>query len=237
MKLSAPIYQLKRRAKLLARSSKMTLAEALDQVARDEGFARWSLLAARYSSVAPSGKVLSRLENGDMLLLGARPGHGKTTLGLEIMLDAVVMGRSAHYFTLFHTHLEVDAILKSLAPARDEDRSRIRVSTSDEIGCAYIMRLMSDAAPGSLGLVDYLQLLDGKDGGKSLGEQMTQLADFARRRSVILVFLSQIERSFDPLQKRLPDFDDIRMSDRLAPGTFNRACFLHDGAMDLRAVA
>lgn len=237
MKLSAPIYQLKRRAKLLARFRKIALAEALDAVARDEGFARWSLLATRYARNAPSVTILSRLENGDMLLLGARPGHGKTTLGLEMLLDAVASGRSAHYFTLYHTDLEVDRILTGLAPDKSEMRSRIRVSTSDEIGSGHIMQQMSEAAPGSVGLVDYLQMLDRQDGGPELADQMKQLTAFAKSRSVILVFLSQIERSFDPKQKRLPDLGDIRLSDRLSPGTFSRACFLHDGEMEFRAVA
>jgi RNA polymerase-interacting CarD/CdnL/TRCF family regulator len=36
MRLSAPIYQLKRRAKLLARNEKIALHDALDRVAREK---------------------------------------------------------------------------------------------------------------------------------------------------------------------------------------------------------
>ena len=46
MKLSAPIYQLKRNAKRLSREEKIPLHEALDRVAAQEGFGGWSLLAA-----------------------------------------------------------------------------------------------------------------------------------------------------------------------------------------------
>ena len=38
MKLSAPVYRLKRRAKVLAREERIPLHEALDRVAMDEGF-------------------------------------------------------------------------------------------------------------------------------------------------------------------------------------------------------
>ncbi len=78
MKLSAPIYQLKRRAKLMARDRKIALHTALDRVAHDEGFAGWSLLSARVAAGAAANDMLSRLSDGDLLLLGARPGQGKT---------------------------------------------------------------------------------------------------------------------------------------------------------------
>ncbi len=46
MKLSAPLYHLKRKARLLSRSENIPLHQALDRVARQEGFDGWSLLAA-----------------------------------------------------------------------------------------------------------------------------------------------------------------------------------------------
>lgn len=64
MKLSAPIFQLKRRAKLMARNNNIPLNEALDQVAQDERFAKWSLLSASMSSGLLSETVLTRLEDG-----------------------------------------------------------------------------------------------------------------------------------------------------------------------------
>jgi replicative DNA helicase len=83
MKLSAPVYQLKRRAKLMARNNSLQLNEALDQIAREGGFASWSLLSASMSARSLSEKVLSRLYDGDLLLIAGRPGHGKTKLAFE----------------------------------------------------------------------------------------------------------------------------------------------------------
>jgi len=83
MRLSAPIYQLKRRAKLIARDEKIALHEALNRVAREEGYAEWSLLSSQTAMHLSSKTMLSRLADGDMLLVGARPGHGKTLLGLR----------------------------------------------------------------------------------------------------------------------------------------------------------
>lgn len=60
MKLSVPIYQLKRRAKLLARDENVSLHEALDRIAREEGFAGWSLLSSWSGMNSPSKALLSR---------------------------------------------------------------------------------------------------------------------------------------------------------------------------------
>lgn len=47
MSLSAPIYRLRHKAKLLSREARIPLNQALDRVAKDEGFQSWSLLIAR----------------------------------------------------------------------------------------------------------------------------------------------------------------------------------------------
>jgi len=47
MTLSAPIWRLKHRAKQLSRKAGIPLHEALDRVAREDGFESWGLLAAR----------------------------------------------------------------------------------------------------------------------------------------------------------------------------------------------
>lgn len=102
MKLSALLFQLKRRAKLMARNNNDPLHEALDQIAREEGFARWSLLSSRIAAVSLSETILSRLDDGDLLSVAGRPWHGKTTLGLQLLIDAARDDRKAIFFTLFH---------------------------------------------------------------------------------------------------------------------------------------
>ena len=97
MRLSVPIYQLKRRAKLLARAEKVPLHEAQDRIARKEGFRAWSALSACMTANSPASALLPKLADGDMLLLGARPGQGKTLLGIQLLLDAARDGRRADH--------------------------------------------------------------------------------------------------------------------------------------------
>lgn len=232
MKLSAPMFQLKRRARLMARAGNLPLHAALDAVAREEGFARWSLLSARLAE-APA-TLLSRLDGGDMLLLAARPGEGKTLLGLELLLDAARAGRRAVFFTLEYTEMQARGHLTKLAL---DLAGKVEVVTTEAIAADIIMHHMADAAPGTVAVIDYLQILDQQRSKPPLAEQIAALSAFARDRNLILGFLSQIDRSFDPAIKPLPDLGDLRLPNHLDLALFTKALFLHNGDARLQEVA
>jgi len=90
MKLSAPIYSLKRLAKSVSRKNNIPLHAALDKVAQDEGFRNWSLLASRHTTNSHASALLDQITPGELVLLGARPGHGKTRLGVEIVAKSII---------------------------------------------------------------------------------------------------------------------------------------------------
>ena len=73
MRLSAPIYRLKRVARTQARDQNIPLHAALDQIAATEGFSSWSLLVSRDAkeSIDPSA-LLARLRPGELALIAAR---------------------------------------------------------------------------------------------------------------------------------------------------------------------
>ncbi|TCU10012.1 DNA helicase [Rhizobium sullae] len=237
MKLSAPIFQLKRRAKLMARNSNVPLHEALDQIAREEGFARWSLLSSQIAAGSLSKTILSRLDDGDLLLVAGRPGHGKTTLGLQLLLDAARDERKAVLFTLEFTEQQARKYLQSLGEGSNAIGDSLEIVTSDEISADYIIRYLSGSRPGTVAVIDYLQILDQQRSKPALSDQVLALGDFARKTGVVLGFISQIDRSFDPESKRLPDIRDIRLPNLVDLGLFNKACFLHNGEAQLQDVA
>lgn len=57
MELSAPIYELKRKAKALRRESGIPHNQALDRIAREEGYPSWSLLIRKFEGQKPKHKV------------------------------------------------------------------------------------------------------------------------------------------------------------------------------------
>lgn len=232
MKLSTPIFQLKRRAKLMVRNNAIPLHEALDQIAGEEGFATWSLLSAHVAASSLSRNLFSRIVNGDMVLLAGRPGQGKTALGFELLRAAAEDERQSILFTLEMTEQQVRKHIEKHTGGQSE----IEIVTSDEICADYIIRYLSPAKPGAFAVIDYLQLLDQQRHKPDLSQQVTVLAEFARTTGVIFAFISQIDRSFDPEIKRLPDMRDIRLPNLLDLGIFTKACFLHNGEAQLHNV-
>lgn len=237
MKLSAPIYHLKRKARLLARSQNIPLHQALDRVASDEGSTSWSLLAAKAARTGPAGKLFPQLALGDMLLVGARPGHGKTLLSLELAVEAMKAGGRSAFFTLDYTQGDIldrfDAI--GVDPVRFADR--FSFDDSDAISAGYMMEKLASAPSGTLVVVDYLQLLDQKRDKPELMVQIRALKAFARERGLIMVFVSQVDRSYDPARKSCPDLEDVRLPNPLDLTLFSKTCFLNDGKVRFGAVA
>ncbi len=106
MRLSAPVYRLKRQARLLSRRDRVPLHQALDRAAAEEGFASWSLLAAKAAEATPAGSLLAQLAPGDLVLVGARPRQGKTLMSLELAVEAMKSGHRSVFFTLEYTHTD-----------------------------------------------------------------------------------------------------------------------------------
>jgi len=234
MKLSAPIYRLKRQAKLLARSDNIPLHQALDRVAGAEGYGAWSLLASKLSATAPARKVFPKLRPGDLLLIGARPGHGKTMMSLELAIEAMKRGGKAAFFTLDYTAQGVIERLRDLGAEPRAYEALFELDCSDAICADYIVKKMAAAPRGTLIVVDYLQLLDQRRENPPLSSQVRTLKVFARDRGHIVVFISQIDRTYDPTAKPCPDVDNLRLPNPVDVTLFSKMCFLNDGEVQFR---
>jgi hypothetical protein len=235
MKLSAPVYRLKRRAKELARKDDIPLHLAFDRVASSEGFGAWSLLAARSAETLSARGLLARLAPGDLLLIGSRPGQGKTLLSLQLAVEAMKAGRCAVFFTLEYTARDVLGRFRALGVDPAQFEALFSFDDSEAISAGHIMQALAEAPRGTLAIVDYLQLLDQKRGNPELGLQISALKAFAREAGVILAFISQIDRSYDPAAKPCPDLSDVRLPNPLDLSLFSKSCFLNEGEVRFRA--
>lgn len=229
MELSAPIFRLKRNARVLSRTQNMPLHQALDRVAAAEGFASWSLLAAKFATRAPAEILFARLKPGDLVLIGARPGHGKTMISLELARKVVKAGNPAMFFTLEYSEREVIDRLRAIGVTHDEFNELFHLDSSDAISADYIIDQLSDVRSGTLVVVDYLQILDQRRETPALMVQIQALRAFAHARGVIFIFISQIDRSYDPMVKTCPDLADVRLPNALDLKLFSKACFLNSG--------
>ena len=235
MKLSAPIHHLKRQARLLSRKGKIALHEALDRVAAEEGFSSWSLLAAKAAEAAPAGMLFAQLAPGDLVLVGARPGHGKTLMSLELAIEAMKSGHRGVFFTLEYTQRDVLDRFRAIGADPAQFNDQFIFDNSDAISADYIVSALSLAPRGTLVVIDYLQLLDQKRENPDLMAQVRTLKAFARDRGLILVFISQIDRSYDPAKKPVPDIGDVRLPNPLDLSLFDKTCFLNEGEIRFQA--
>ncbi|WP_201860484.1 DNA helicase [Microvirga soli] len=237
MKLSAPVYHLKRKAKLLSRDEGIPLHKALNRIAIEEGYNAWSLLAARHSAVTPASKVFAQLTPGDLVLLGARPGQGKTLMGLGLIVEAMKAGNRGVFYTLEYTEKDVLDRFRAIGVDPGKYDSLFEFDCSDAINADYIMQTMASAPRGTMAVVDYLQLLDQKRESPALAAQVAALKSFAQARKVTIVFISQIDRSYDPLRKPFPDLQDIRLPNPLDLNLFSKLCFLNNGEVRFQAMS
>jgi hypothetical protein len=234
MRLSAPIYQLKRRAKLLAREKNIPLHQAQDHVATEDGFTAWSLLASRFAESAEASALLPELADGDVLLIGARPGQGKRRLGLQLLFDAAREGRRSVFFALEYTEREAMERLRALAghlPGAIPE-----IVTTDEISADFIVRHLAGSPKGTVAVIDYLQILDQQRQKPPLSKQMRVLQAFSHSTGIILGFISQIDRSYAPERASVPGIADIRLPNPIPPGIFSKACFLNAGEVRLQSL-
>lgn len=229
MHLSAPIHQLKRNARLLSRREGIPLHAALDRIAAGEGFDAWSLLATKAAARSPAARLFARLVPGDLVLVGARPRQGKTLMSLALAAEAVKAGHAGRLFTLEYTGAEVAERLRAIGAEAMLANGRFAFDASDAIHAGYIMAELAAAPRGTLAVIDYLQLLDQRRDNPDLMTQVRALRTFARERGLILVFIAQIDRAYDPAKKPLPDLDDVRLPNPLDLALFDKTCFLNQG--------
>ena len=238
MHLTAPIHRLKRRARDIARAEGIALSQALDRIAVAEGFAAWSHLAATLPHPAPT--LLRRFDPGDLVLIAARPGHGKTLLALELAVDAVRAGRQAHVFTLDYHEAEVLARLRDLRNLGADPASLgagFHLDTSDDICADHILARLGAPGPGTVVVVDYLQILDQERSHPPLDAQLRTLSEGAKRLGIIVLLISQVDRAYARTGRDMPGLDDIRLPNPMDVGLLTKACFLQDGKIRFQDLA
>lgn len=237
MKLSTPIPGLKREAKRLSRAQGIPLHEALDRVAATQGFSAWSLLAAKAAATPPASRLFTWCRPGDLVLVGARPGHGKTLFSLQLALEAVRAGHHGAFFSLDYTERDVLERLRAVGGEPAQFDGQFEIDCSDAISADYVVKRTLAAPRGSVVVIDYLQLLDQKRENPDLTVQVRNLKSFARDTGLIVAFISQIDRSYDPSVKPCPDLGDVRLPNPLDLKLFDKSCFLNDGEVQFQAAS
>ena len=231
MNTTPPLFVLKRQAKALAKQAHIPHLAALDRIAQEHGFERWSLLTSSTVQGDPCSHVLRQLLPGDLMLLGARPGHGKTLMGLELLSKAIRQGRHGWFFTLEYNLADVLDRLHRVDGNPIELTERLVVDNSDDISATYIIDALQHAPPDSVLVIDYLQLLDQKRQNAPLQQQLEVLKRFAVDKGLVVVLISQIDRRVELSNSTFPTIEDVRLPNPLDLSLFDKTCFLNQQAV------
>lgn len=185
------------------------------------------------SANSPARTLLTHFTPGDLVLLGARPGHGKTQLSLELTVEAMKSGRRGVFFTLEYSVTDILDLFERIGADPAVFRNSFEFDTPDGISAGYIMNQLAAVPARTVVVIDYLQLLDQKRENLELMVQVRALRTFADERGLIMIFISQINRFFDSSAGVCPSLSDVRLPNPLDLRLFNKACFLHDGMLEL----
>ena len=230
MKLSAPIYQLKSQAKALKRSQSCSMAEALDFVAKTEGYASWSLLTQKAKDLLPSryDDIIHYFNGGDLILLGARPMVGKTSFATGLFVQSILQEKQkGYYFTLSEIERDVLSRMKAYAAFISDYEPHFVIDCADDICADYIMeRSKNDVGDGSYIIIDYMQQLDERRVNEPLQQQIIKLKEFAKVKKCTIIFIAQIDRKFEISKDNLPNAKDVRLPNPLDLALFNKMLFL-----------
>ena len=189
--------------------------------------------------------ILSGLQKSDLIIIGARPSYGKTTFALDIARHAAVnLHETVGFFSLEMSREQVvDRLIASEAQVdlwklrtgriKDEGEFNMIQSTFDKLNKAPFFiddtaspnivqmrsmarRLQAEQGKLSLIVVDYLQLIQPRQGSDSTVQQVTEISrglkGIARELNVPIIALSQLSRGVEQRDNKMPRLSDLRES-------------------------
>jgi replicative DNA helicase len=187
-------------------------------------------------------KILGGLQRSDLIILGARPAHGKTALALGMCHNAAV--RFKQRVAVFSLEMSKEQLVQRLLCMQGRlDSGRLRSGYIDEdewgrvIEAAAVLsetKIFIDDSAGitpaemrnrarrlqaeqglDLIVVDYLQLMSGRASENRVQEISgisRALKVLARELNVPVVALSQVSRGVDARTSHVPLLSDLRES-------------------------
>ena len=193
--------------------------------------------------------VFNGLQKSDLILVAARPAMGKTAFTLNIAQNVTMLyDKTVAFFSLeMGKEQLVGRILSSVAGVSSEKLRRANMDPADwekVIAAADRMsksKLFIDDTPGltvqdmrsklrrlkvehglDLVIVDYIQLMQGRNSGKGSENRQQEVSEISRNLKLIarefnvpLIALSQLSRSVESRPDKRPVLSDLRESGSL----------------------
>ena len=235
MLLPSPIYKLKRLARERARLQGIPRHQALDLIAQENGYTTWSLLSHHYNQTLNPMALETRIHAGELILIGARPMQGKTSLCLKLIARALLNQNPCALFSFELSTGQLTEKLSHFGVQPEMSTPHLYFDNSDEICAEHITNKLTNAKPNTLVVIDYMQLLDQRRTNPPIQVQIEQLSLLAAQKQLKMLLISQIDKRFEDSTHTFPTKQDIRLPNPLDVELFDQLCFLHQGRIKLSA--
>lgn len=185
-----------------------------------------------------SGMVLKR-NRGELILIGARPSHGKSAMLFQLATNIAKFGKS-HVFSLEMDHASVasrqiaalinrpiDAIQRGLHPSEIEGAKRelekLNFHIDDRGGLTieeicYCARQENKRSKTDAVFVDYIQLIRTEKGHSRANEVALvsgELKALSKELNVPVIAASQLNRNNELRENKSPQLSDLKESGSL----------------------
>ena len=187
-------------------------------------------------------ELLGGIQRSDLLILGARPSLGKSTLALNICVNAAKNGSTTGVFSLEMSREQLALRILSSEAEIDSHRLRLGLYTEaeeqrliDAIGQLSDLPVYIDDTPFQgmiemrskarrlslehgldLLVVDYLQLIEGRGRGDNRVQEISEISrslkGMARDLNIALITCSQLSRGVEQRTGHRPMLSDLRDS-------------------------
>jgi len=194
------------------------------------------------TGIAGLDDVLGDMQPSDMMIVGARPGVGKTAFALSVLRNIAKTGKRVGFFSTEMSVFQVMGRLTSLesgllasklrkADLDDEDWPRLTAATQVIQGLGFrvcdkpaitvgeiLMQARAWAADGGIDFiaVDYLTRIQPDKPRENqtinIGEIATSLKNLARILNIPILVLAQLNRGSEKRADRTPVMADLRDS-------------------------
>lgn len=231
------------------------LKDVLDRI--DKLYDKKDLLTGMPSGFPDLDKMTAGFQNSDLIILAARPSVGKTALALNFAQNAAIKHKIP--VALFSLEMSKEALANRMLCSEAEiDSQKLKTASLSDSGWKRLTKAISriseapiyiDDSPSltamemrakarrlklehGIGLivVDYLQLMQGKQSAENRVQEISDIArslkTLAREIDVPVLALSQLSRAVEQRTDRIPRLSDLRESGEIEQ-TADLVIFIH----------
>jgi len=191
-------------------------------------------------------ELTAGMQRGDLIIVAGRPSMGKTAFSMNLAQNAAIRSEERRVAAIFSLEMGAEQIaMRMLAVEARVDMANLRTgrfSTKDWQSLAHASgrlaeseifiddtpsisvlelrakcrRLKREAKQLDLVLVDYLQLMSGREGSERRDQEISEitrsLKALAKELDVPVIVLSQLNRSLEARADKRPMMSDLRES-------------------------